>query len=535
MKVLIVDDEYYFRQAIKNMLKESGLDLTLCGEARDGQTGLELFRSELPEIVLADINMPLTDGLSFIREAKELHPHTRFIILTGFDSFEYAKKAISLGVKNYLLKPIVQEEFNDTLHSAIGEILSESRMERELQQLQDLSRRDGRKQRERIIHDLLMGDRDYGGKRQQEEMARYGLFFDHEVFAAACLLLQDESCMEQISDELLDAAENETRLAPLVGEPINFCVSGVRDGKIGIILNFGEHGSWRDSITKLMNVFLAKIAPCAGNIAYGVGTCYFGLQKVYLSFHEAQQMCYQHQLYDSPQIFFERGDADTARRQLWTEEKRVMLAAYHNIGNYKNIELILSELQREAEKFCLSRSELILLVVEVLAPCFQYAQRNNQDEVLQNYLEFIIRKLQTRRTTEQIFDYVRSAYRDSIRSMGKNPAKKRTDTISRTLQYINENYTDSDLVIEQIAKAVFINSSYLCCIFKKEVGVTINRYIMQIRLMNAKERMDRGEMYVRRIAMDSGFSDSGYFGKCFRSEFMITPSEYIRTVQTKDE
>lgn len=62
MKILLIDDEYYFRQALKNMLSQTGLDLEICGEARDGEEGLLIVEEERPEIVLADINMPLMEA-----------------------------------------------------------------------------------------------------------------------------------------------------------------------------------------------------------------------------------------------------------------------------------------------------------------------------------------------------------------------------------------------------------------------------------------------------------------------------------------
>lgn len=536
MKVLVIEDECYFRHAVVNMIESSGLDLTVCAEARDGQSGLECFRQELPEIVLADINMPLMDGLTFIAEARKLKPQSKFIILTGYDNFSYAKKAISLGVSDYMLKPITQEDLTVTLRTVITQILSENDKTTELKELQDFTRRESSHQRKRIVFDLLMGDRDYYGKRRLDEMERYGIHFRYDSFAVACLLIYGTSTLQQIADEitdeLVDQAEYATVNQVCEKEGVVFYTSGVRDGKIGIILNFQSEDGWEAKITRVLDCLLDAMGQINGTILYGVGSSYLSMQKIYLSYHEAQQMCYQKQVYGQTSTFFTRG-VDAAHL-LWTEELRMMVSTHHRIGNLDGIEQALKEVREKAANACLNRSELLILAVEMLAPCFQYAQENHQTEVLHNYFEFLVTKLQALRQLDKIFDFVLAAYRDSI-CVSSTPQKKHSDTITRTLDYINKNYKRNDLVINQIAKEVYCNSSYLCCLFKKEVGVTINRYLLQMRLLNAKSLMDQGETHIQKVALGSGFADGSYFGKCFRNEFNLTPSEYIRTVQKTDE
>lgn len=528
MKILLIDDEYYFRQALKNMLNQTGLDLEICGEARDGEEGLAIVAEEKPEIVLADINMPLMNGLTFIDEAKKIQPQIKFVIITGYNNFDYAKRAISLGVRNYLLKPIEQEELSDTLRTIMQELYSERKKDEDLEVLQKLHKTASLQQRKSIIHDILMGNQDFGRKYEQEQIQRYGICLAHSFCAAVCVMARNEAEPENVTDVFADKMESQ--INDHLPCDTKIYILNNDDGKFGIIFNFEDENQWKEIIQSVMNELIDALPGKKTRWIFGVGNHYRGQQKVYLSYQEAEQTCYQQLLYGCRQVFYENREFEEI--QFLTEEKRILLESYLNVSNFAGIEQILDQIGEEVREACLNRSNLMLLAVELLNPCFHYARKNNQTDIQQEYFEFLLGKLQQRKTADQIFTYIRSAYQASV-SESESRAQKKSDVTIRTLEYIHEHFKDNDLTVEGISKAVFANNSYLCCIFKKEVGVTINKYILKIRLMDAKERMENGEVYVKKIALECGFANESYFGKCFRNEFLMTPSEYIRMVGAK--
>ena len=118
--ILIIEDEFYFRQALKKYIAAYSEEFEVCGEARNGQDGLEKLLDMKPDIALVDITMPVMDGITVIKKAKEAHSKTKVIILTGYGEFEYAKKAIQLGVQDYLLKPLQSDELYQSLQYQRG-------------------------------------------------------------------------------------------------------------------------------------------------------------------------------------------------------------------------------------------------------------------------------------------------------------------------------------------------------------------------------------------------------------------------------
>ena len=122
MRMIIIDDEPIIRQGIVYKVKNTGLPVSIEGEAADGLSGLELVRSVRPQVVVTDIQMPGMNGLTFIREAREIVPEAEFIVVSGFDDFEYAKQAMRYGVKHYLLKPLEDEQLQESLTEIMGRV-----------------------------------------------------------------------------------------------------------------------------------------------------------------------------------------------------------------------------------------------------------------------------------------------------------------------------------------------------------------------------------------------------------------------------
>ena len=106
IKVFLVEDEIVVREGIKNSIDWESKGFKFMGEAGDGELAYPIIKNTKPDIVITDIKMPFMDGLELSKLIKSEMPHIKIVILSGYDEFEYAKQAITLGVTEYLLKPI---------------------------------------------------------------------------------------------------------------------------------------------------------------------------------------------------------------------------------------------------------------------------------------------------------------------------------------------------------------------------------------------------------------------------------------------
>lgn len=117
MKILIVDDESLIRDGIEKRIIKYGYPAEKIYKAMDGNAAMQILEKEKIDLVFVDINMPFMNGLTFIEKAKKEGRY--FVIISGYDKFEYAKKAIELGVVRYLLKPIDRQEFMEVMDQMV--------------------------------------------------------------------------------------------------------------------------------------------------------------------------------------------------------------------------------------------------------------------------------------------------------------------------------------------------------------------------------------------------------------------------------
>ncbi|MBF0934602.1 MAG: response regulator, partial [Abiotrophia defectiva] len=131
LSVMIVDDEYMIVKGLERLIRWEELGLQLAGTAGNGQEALDIMSRQAVDIVITDVNMPNVTGIDFISQAKELGQDFAFIFVSGYQEFEYVKRGMELGAKNYLLKPIDKVE----LHRVLSQVAQEIRDKRTLAQV----------------------------------------------------------------------------------------------------------------------------------------------------------------------------------------------------------------------------------------------------------------------------------------------------------------------------------------------------------------------------------------------------------------
>jgi YesN/AraC family two-component response regulator len=127
IKILIIEDETLQRNHIIKLVNSiNEIPLTIIGDAKNGVKGYEILQKTLPDLIISDIKMPGGDGLELAQKVHKNYPNIKFIILSGYDEFSYAREALRSNVKEYLLKPINKELFKQTILKLSYQIFSES-------------------------------------------------------------------------------------------------------------------------------------------------------------------------------------------------------------------------------------------------------------------------------------------------------------------------------------------------------------------------------------------------------------------------
>ena len=129
LKVFLVEDETVIREGLRDHIPWDQYGYRFVGEASDGEMALPLIRKTRPDLIITDIKMPFMDGLSLSRMVKEEFSKTKIVILSGYDDFEYARRAITIGVDQYILKPVTRASIRTVLQEIREKIEREQEQE----------------------------------------------------------------------------------------------------------------------------------------------------------------------------------------------------------------------------------------------------------------------------------------------------------------------------------------------------------------------------------------------------------------------
>lgn len=115
IKVMLVEDEVGTRNLLRIIVNWEEFHMKIVGEAQNGREALFRMQEEMPDLVVTDIKMPIMDGIALAEEIMEKYPAVKVIIVTAYDDFKYAQKALRAGAVDFILKPLKRQEVKDTL------------------------------------------------------------------------------------------------------------------------------------------------------------------------------------------------------------------------------------------------------------------------------------------------------------------------------------------------------------------------------------------------------------------------------------
>ncbi len=496
-RMLIVDDEKNERDCILYLLKSSGFELEI-REAEDGIEALKILKIWPAHILFTDVQMSRMDGLELIREALKQYPDIRPVIFSGYADFAYAKTAISLGVENYILKPVVPEEFTKTLSSLIGQLDEEqvSLHQLENQKLFLL---------QYSLQLAISGNFDAAKAEpvvlEQFSTFRYMVMF---TFKNDFLMHQSSAFFDSLRKDLAPDAVS-VNISPeqavlFVRTPIlnakHFCTKlqdHIRnlfstDCYIAITKSLSEYSSFKQAFSFLEQQMEQRF--------------FLPDTRIFLP-DDTPVQCSQNTEDDS-QLLPLIKNALAARSQTLLEE-----CLGHLFDKYK---LAVNQSQIYV-KFLFSN------VLTILYPAIPEQAQGSFPP-----LETMIANLYLQPDISEIISIVKGVSKPILDSFSTEPDSMRKE-VSCAISYIANHYSE-DLSAEILASAVYLTPDYLSRLFKKSTGKSISQYIRQYRMEKAKDALLHTRKKVIDIGIQSGYPNYSYFCQSFREYFGSSPEKY---------
>lgn len=190
--MLIVDDEYYIRTGIASAIDWGSMNVKIVGTAQDGDEGLSIALEKKPDLILLDICMPFLNGLELMEKLREAQIDCEFIVLSGYDEFEYARQSIKYGALDYLLKPIDKQKLREAVSNACLTI----RNRKSLQNYQQLAKQELSSFHKQFLKDLLLDNlNDENTVTEKMRLMNLPLFEDY--YQVICVKLDDYNLLER--------------------------------------------------------------------------------------------------------------------------------------------------------------------------------------------------------------------------------------------------------------------------------------------------------------------------------------------------
>lgn len=529
--VLIIDDEPGIAEGLKLLVERYVPECRVVGLAFDGNQGYERALALHPELVLTDIRMPEADGIAMIERLKMAGFQGRFIILSGYADFEYAKSAIRLGVEEYITKPVEEGELTDAFLRACQSIREEQEKNEKVEQLEDDLENYSRHMKGYKLKDLLISP----GARGKEIREQLGLLsFPLSCRAYCCAVFEKEESSAEgdraiFFHVLEDAAENN----------LDFCdakmVIPLTDRKAIMLLAYNSDKNYRSFLNALGRIRLSVSEKTRSCVSAGAGLLYHKPDQIQKCFEEARCALNYKVLKGSGCVISYEEIRDMEGSPGIIDEKEVKelercIDAMDDSGCRRVIEKIFCKIEQE-KKMNLEDLQLLslnLILTGIQKMPFMQFQLNEYlgRDILS--LESIVRF----QTIEQLKNFIINTLKSMNELMLKANMPEKRDVVEEAKEYIKKNFS-KEISLNDISEQFFINPYYFSQLFKKKTGETYQSYLTGLRVSRARKLLEETDLKIYEVCAMVGYSDTNHFNKVFERRVGVKPGEYkkMQTLQ----
>jgi two-component system response regulator YesN len=528
MNLMIVEDEIRILNSLANNIAWDQHGIEVVALAENGTEALAIAERRMPDIMLLDIEMPEMDGLALAAIILEKKPQMKIIILSGHDDFHYAQQAIELGVNKYLLKPAGEDVILQTVIEVTEEIRQDLSEKHNLSELQRM----WRSRLPQLQEDLLRG---WMMNRYEEwELLRHAEELGLELSST------DRYAVAVCGMDPL--TETETRFLASDMPLLQFSLESIakefippEDGRVftdasglTVLLFHGQREESEGDLTKQMNIRISRllnvVKECLKVTASaGMGNV-GGFAEVSQSYQQACRALQERAMYGHA-IAIPYLEVKQEEQSIYLDssfERQLEVAIFTGEISHAH-QLIEDQLEQALAQA--SSTELVYEYLLYLSGAFTRMIQSQgwrlkkvlpQDYMYLLALEDLVSKEQMMEWAKRVTGHI-AAYLDQERRSSSH------QMVKRVLESVDQMLAE-DLSLHALAERLYVNSSYLSRLFKKETGDSFSNYVLARRMERAKEML-LSDAKVYDAAHATGYRDLSYFAKVFRKFWGLAPSE----------
>ena len=533
LKVFLVEDEVVMRNGIKNNIPWEQEGFEFVGEASDGELAYPLIKREKPDILITDIRMPFMDGLELSRLVKKELPQIKIIILSGYNEFDYAKTAISIGVTDYLLKPISSAKLLEAVKK-VGDMIEKEQDNVRLMERYEKEMEENILQEKHKLWGALASNR-LSTIELLEKGQRLGMDFTASAYMVFLFKLMQEGDATGCSDELNRASEKVNSLSGTWKKVLSFdrspegwafLIKGESEAEV--LENFAE--------TKKELLNLVAVYP---KVEYfgGLGSIVQRIGDIQNSYKEAARAFSSRFFLDANQIadsaemvslYNEEDGKIDVSKMLSKKREHELVEKFFKNGTVEEVDSFLDELfQSIGEQNCKSLLYRQYVVMDLFFCATDFlGNLEISTEELPEECRDINQIVEKAGNAQSLRHQIGILFSETMILRDGHSKKKYSKLLEDAKAFIDENYRHDDMSLNMVAAQVNISPSYFSTIFSSEMGQTFVEYLTHVRLEKAKELLMCSNMRTAEIGYEVGYKDSHYFSYIFKKVVGCSPKEY---------
>ncbi|WP_147803319.1 response regulator [Alkalicoccus halolimnae] len=517
VKVMLVDDEPIEREGISFILHKNRSNFQVVAEAGNGKEAVEGALVWKPDLIFMDIKMPEFDGIEAIRQITARLPETKFIMVSAFDTFDYAREAMKFGIKEYLLKPSKVSDVLQAFDRMVEELESEKQREWDTEQMnRRLERAHSFVERDFIVSLIMDHVHEFEHGEWKELL---GLELDDKKGFAAVFSFE--------SDDLHPDREEKSSwykiLKNVLQEEHPDCFTGPLTGfQVPVLVLFKDEGQddeekRQEFVRKILHQVQKKLEK--SRLYAGAGSVVTNIKQFSDSYKEAIYVL--ELVHNNPgaaySVYNER--LKKKRKEMIPFEiERELVEAVKKGDTARGLQVFETYFQSIMQAADFQEN----LVQKAIEDFFIVLSRSLNELGVEPDIQVGLGQLET---TMQIKESAKSKLINITEHLGEWRANGMRALLLQAKEYVDSNYHKA-VSLEEAAEKIGISSYYLSKLFKERFEITFMDYLKTTRIQKAVELMRDGNMPLKEVALNVGYKDPNYFSTAFKKEMGMSPREY---------
>jgi YesN/AraC family two-component response regulator len=500
-RVLIVDDEQWIRRWLVKTIPTLRSDVEIVDAFDNGQTALDVIINGQIDIVVSDIRMPIIDGLELLKLVHESKLKTKFILISGYDDFSYAKTAIKLGAIDYVLKPIEKDELKVALDNTILQIEDDKKIDNNPELIHS------------AIYKIL---RTFVIDKDESELSdiksiciENNIKYNYIMLAVLqpSMVVQNKNYIKDaLSSALNKRFENDMKFV-ILADSLNFFI---------FIFHEGDVDDMPLLIESLKRELENKDGKPISKIEFS--PWFSEIESLTHHFNEINRKLEHKNCKEEKERKIESEKLDEIKSNL------VKYISSHDIKssteyiNYLKEEVLISEF--EVDNFRLMLFSLTSDIIKLLG---EVSDDGKKVYITKGY-DFCV-KIYNYSNIMAMLDWMKSYLTDVISFISQNEVFNVSQIVKQVYKQMQVDYMN-DLNLSSVCDKYKINSSYFSKKFKEQIGKNFVDCLTDIRIEVAKGLLINTSYPIKEIGKTVGFNDSKYFSKVFALNLKCTPSSF---------